>query len=218
MTITHHLDHATLVAYGAGTLPTGLNTIVKAHLEFCPACRKDAVVANEIGGSLLNDSQEVEVSASSKSAVMDKIQTATLHRLPLPRSASESEVPRVLQTLIGTADLDQLKWRKSGPGVSMFKLPQQNGDAGFFGLLRIAPGQKVPDHGHGGTELTLILRGAYHDEIGHFARGDVADLDESISHTPKAAEDGECICVVANDAPTRFRSWPARLAQRFIGI
>jgi putative transcriptional regulator len=218
MTITHHLDHATLVSYAAGTLPSGLNTIVKAHLEFCPACRKDAVVANEIGGSLLNDSQEVEVSVSSKSSVMDKIQTATLHRLPLPRSASESEVPRVLQALIGTADLDQLKWRRSGPGVSMFKLPQQSGDAGFFGLLRIAPGQKVPDHGHGGTELTLILRGAYHDEIGHFARGDVADLDESISHTPTAADEGECICVVANDAPTRFRSWPARLAQRFIGI
>jgi putative transcriptional regulator len=62
------------------------------------------------------------------------------------------------------------------------------------------------------------LRGAYHDEIGHFARGDVADLDESISHTPTAADDEECICVVANDAPTRFHSWPARLVQRFIGI
>ncbi len=63
MTITHHLDHATLVSYGAGTLPSGLNTIVKAHLEFCPACRKDAVVANEIGGSFLNDSPEVEISS-----------------------------------------------------------------------------------------------------------------------------------------------------------
>jgi putative transcriptional regulator len=123
-----------------------------------------------------------------------------------------------LQAVLGTSDLAKLKWQKTGPGVAMFKLPQAEDDTGFLGLLRIDPGRKMPDHGHGGTELTLILNGAYHDEIGHFGRGDVADLDESISHTPIAAEGEPCICLVANDAPTRFRSWPARLVQRFIGI
>ena len=217
MTISHHLDHATLVSYGAGTLPSGLTMIVKAHLEFCPACREAVVVADEIGGGLMASQQETQVASASRSAVMAKIQTATLHRLPVARSA-ESEVPRALQAVLGTADLGSLKWQKTGPGVAMFKLPQQKGEAGFLGLLRIAPGHKVPDHGHGGTELTLILRGAYQDEIGHFARGDIADLDESVSHTPVVAGDEECICVVANDAPTRFHSWPARLMQRFIGI
>jgi putative transcriptional regulator len=217
MTISHHLDHATLVSYGAGTLPSGLAMIVKAHLEFCPACREAVVVADEIGGSLLASQQETQVASASRSAVMAKIQTATLHRLPVARSA-ESEVPRALQAVLGTSDLNSLKWRKTGPGVAMFKLPLQKGEAGFLGLLRIAPGHKVPDHGHGGTELTLILRGAYQDEIGHFARGDIADLDESVSHTPVVAGNEECICVAANDAPTRFHSWPARLMQRFIGI
>jgi putative transcriptional regulator len=217
MTISHHLDHATLVAYGAGTLPSGLTMIVKAHLEVCPACRDGAVAADEIGGSLLASQQETDVAPASRAAVMAKIQTATLHRLPVARSA-EGEVPRALQAILGTADLNSLKWQKAGPGVAMFKLPQKKGEAGFLGLLRIAPGHKVPDHGHGGTELTLILRGAYQDEIGHFARGDVADLDESISHTPIAADGEACICLVANDAPTRFHSWPARLVQRFIGI
>jgi putative transcriptional regulator len=217
MTISHHLDHATLVSYSAGTLPSGLTMIVKAHLEMCSACRDGAVAADEIGGSLLASQQDTHVASARKAAVMAKIQTATLHRLPVARSA-EVDVPRALQAVLGTADLNSLKWQKAGPGVAMFKLLQQKGEAGFLGLLRIAPGHKVPDHGHGGTELTLILRGAYQDEIGHFAPGDVADLDESISHTPVAAGNEECICLVANDAPTRFHSWPARLMQRFIGI
>jgi putative transcriptional regulator len=218
MSISHHLDHATLVAFSSGTLPEGLSLIVKSHLEMCAACRKAAVAADEIGGSMLAEAEMAPVALGSKASVMDKIQTATLHRLPVSRSLGENEVPRALQAALGTSDLDSLKWQKAGPGVSMFKLNKGKEQDGFLGLLRIAPGQKVPDHGHGGTELTLILRGAYHDEIGHFARGDVADLDESISHTPVASGAVECICLVANDAPTRFNSWAARLVQRFIGI
>ena len=217
MTITHHLDQATLVAYSAGTLSAGLFTVVSSHLEMCAECRKAALIANEIGGGLLALNDSAVVAPSSKDAVLSKIQTATLHRLPVRRHPT-SDVPRTLQNIIGTADLDSLKWRNAGPGVMMFKPSPQKGQVGFLGLLRIRPGHKVPDHGHGGTELTLILRGAYSDEIGQFSRGDIADLDESISHTPMAVGDEECICLVANDAPTRFRSWPARLAQRFIGI
>jgi len=155
--------------------------------------------------------------AASKDAVLGRIQTATIHRLPVARPVV-SEVPSTLQKVIGSDDFDSLNWKKAGPGVMMFKPAKQEGQEGFLGLLRIKPGHKVPDHGHGGTELTLILRGAYQDSLGHFARGDIADLDESISHTPVAAGEVECICLVANDAPTRFRSWPAKLVQRFVGI
>jgi putative transcriptional regulator len=218
MTISHHLDHATLVAFSAGTLSPGLSLLARAHLELCPACCKAAVAADEIGGNFMCRQEDVQVSAASRAAVMERIQTATLHRLPVARSTSESEVPRVLGEVIGTDDLDSLEWKKAGPGVSMYKLPQQDGGTGFLGLLRIAPGRKMPDHGHGGSELTLILRGAYRDEIGLFSRGDIADLDESIAHTPMVSSEEDCICLTANDAPTRFRSWSARIAQRFIGI
>jgi putative transcriptional regulator len=76
----------------------------------------------------------------------------------------------------------------------------------------------VPEHGHGGEEVTLILSGAYRDHMGRFGRGDVADLDEDIEHKP-VAEDGEdCICLVAIERPTRFKSFAARLMQPLVGI
>jgi putative transcriptional regulator len=85
-------------------------------------------------------------------------------------------------------------------------------------LLRIAPGKMLPDHGHGGEELTLVLSGSYSDHMGRFSAGDVADLDEDTEHAPRVDSDVACICLVATEAPTRFKSFWARLAQPFVGI
>lgn len=218
MTINHHLDEATLFAFGAGTLQPSLTVLVKAHLELCPQCRSAALAAAEIGGAFLREQDQVAVGADSKSAVMDRISTATLHRLPIQMARQDGKIPRALRSLLKDDDFNALKWTKTGPGLAMYKLPKANDEPGFFGLLRIEAGRKMPDHGHGGTELTLVLQGAYEDAIGHFGRGDIADLDESVVHTPVVTGDEACICLVANDAPTRFQSWPARLVQRFIGI
>ena len=90
--------------------------------------------------------------------------------------------------------------------------------AGHLYLLKIAPGKAMPEHGHGGEELTMILAGSYRDCFGTFARGDVADLDEHVEHSPVVAGDEPCICLVAAEAPTKFKSFFAKLAQPFLGI
>ena len=85
-------------------------------------------------------------------------------------------------------------------------------------LLYIPGGQSVPDHGHRGMELTLVLQGAFRDETDRFGPGDVEIASEDVEHTP-VAENGEaCICLAATDAPLRFRSLIPRLAQPFLRI
>ncbi len=59
----------------------------------------------------------------------------------------------------------------------------------------------------------MILRGAYDDALGHFAPGDVADLDDAVEHQPVTAAGVHCICVAATDAPLRFSGWMARTLQ-----
>ena len=59
-------------------------------------------------------------------------------------------------------------------------------------------GYGLPAHGHNGAELTLVLRGAYQDEVGRFGIGDAADLDESVEHRP-----------VADATPAASARWPA---------
>ena len=216
--ISHHLDDATVMAHAAGTLPYALSTVAESHLEFCATCRATLKNAREIGGSLLTELEPVEVSAARKEAILAEIGSATLHRLPLAQPFKRGEMPMALQEVLRVERFDDIAWRKSAPGIQIYKLPKLDGETGFFGLLRIEPGHTMPEHGHGGLELTLVLKGAYHDELGHFARGDIADHDESIEHQPVVVGDEACICLVANQAATRFRSWPARIMQKFIGI
>jgi putative transcriptional regulator len=103
-----------------------------------------------------------------------------------------------------------------GPGMHYIRTTGPSG--GTMLMLRIGPGKSMPVHGHGGSEITQILRGAYDDALGHFAAGDVADLDADTEHQPVTARGEACICVAALDAPLRFPGWLARTLQPVFGV
>jgi putative transcriptional regulator len=215
--ITHHLDDATILAYAAGTLGEAHGFAVATHLAYCSTCRAAARQAESYGGELLL--------AEPVTAVTDSCRAATLASLDAKVSAPArkasvqvSEVPAVLCNLLGNQSLDSLKWKTKAPGISTFEIPLSHKGKTHLQLLRIGKGRKMPEHGHGGEELTVMLRGSYTDHTGRYIMGDVADLDEDIEHQPVVDSDEDCICLVATEAPTRFKSVWARLAQPFIGI
>ena len=113
-------------------------------------------------------------------------------------------------------DLDSVRWRWLGPGLWHHRLPLAG--KGTLGLVKVAPGHIIPEHSHGGSELTLVLRGAFHDSTGRYSPGDVADLDETVEHTPVADPGPNCICLVASEEPARFRGLIARLLQPLHGM
>ena len=85
-------------------------------------------------------------------------------------------------------------------------------------LLYIPAGTAVPDHGHNGIEVTMVLQGAFEDADGRFARGDVEVATQDLSHTPVADISEDCICLAVTDAPLRFKGLIPRLAQPFLKI
>jgi putative transcriptional regulator len=66
--------------------------------------------------------------------------------------------------------------------------------------------------------MTLVLSGALVDDDEIFRRGDVEQADELVEHQPKAGPGEDCICLAVTDAPLRFKSFMARLAQPFLRI
>jgi putative transcriptional regulator len=76
----------------------------------------------------------------------------------------------------------------------------------------------MPDHGHGGGELTLVLKGAYADETGEYRAGDVQDVDEDVEHTPVADPVAGCVCLIASEKPARFKGWIGKLLQPLTGM
>jgi putative transcriptional regulator len=131
-----------------------------------------------------------------------------------PAPAASIEVPAPLARLVG-GNLDAVRWRWVSPGLWLRKVPMAG--SGQLHLFKGKPGVTVPEHGHEGSELTMVLRGTLTDSTGHYGPGDVCDLDEDIEHTPIAGAEG-CICVVAQDHPVRWRTLVARLARPWHGM
>ena len=217
MNIDHHLDPATIMAHAAGTLDEAFHVVVASHVTWCPVCREIARQATQLGGEMLGQLEATLVSDECRSKTLSKLDTATLHCFP-KSPLSRGEAPEPLAHLIGGKSFADLAWKRKAPGLALFDLPVSRASSGKLFLMRIAPGMAMPEHGHGGAEITLILSGAYNDKFGRYAQGDVADLDDSIEHQPVVETGAACICLVATQAPTRFKSWAARLLQPLIGI
>jgi putative transcriptional regulator len=210
MTITHHLDDATLMSFAAGALPAALSAVAAAHADMCPRCRREVAAMERLGGAVMGDLSPVAFERTEPQQPLSM--PAGMRDLSQAAAAGNGEIPRPIARLLG-GGLDAVSWRWLGPGVWDHALPLTG--AGKLRLLKVAPGRSVPEHGHGGAELTLVLRGSFHDETGRYARGDVADLDETVEHQPVTDPGGDCICLIASEKPERFRGLVARLLQPF---
>lgn len=212
-TIKHHPDDATLMSYAAGALEEPLAAVVAAHVSMCPHCRAEVADLERLGAALMLSSP---VKDGSRLARPKRRQGDAGQKKP-PVAVSSSE--RLPAPLAAAYDLsmDRIPWRRLGPGVWNHRLPLRAKDGGDLRLLRIGAGRKMPEHGHGGMELTLVLDGSYSDITGEYRRGDVQDVDEDIEHRPMVGKD-ECICLIATVHPARFKSLIGKIMQPWTGL
>ncbi|MGB2931112.1 MAG: ChrR family anti-sigma-E factor [Methyloceanibacter sp.] len=216
MKIAHHPDRATLMSYAAGSLDEAFATVVATHLASCAECRSRLRETEEIGGNLLEAIDAVPLDAAAFERAMRRLNEPVEQTL-VEFEQRKPSLSRPLARLVG-GGLDDVAWKTVAPGVAMHRLPTSKAARGSLRLLKIAPGKKIPEHGHGGTEITLVLTGSYRDAFGRFGPGDVADLDENVEHQPMVDSSEPCICLVATEAPTRFKSVFGRLFQPLVGI
>lgn len=226
MSVTHHPSDAVLVAYGAGSLGEGLALVVAGHLAFCPRCRDRIASIEAVGGALLEEIEpqapEAAMDPGALDAMLARLDTLPAD-VPLPPPAApvglklDFDVPPALRASLATPGADTA-WRMAGPGVRQLVLHRPRHVGGPTAMLmRIAPGRKMPVHGHRGVEMTLVLDGGFSDEMGHFVAGDVAEVDPDTDHTPVADRGRDCICLVAVDAPIEFRGPILGPLQRLFG-
>ncbi|MEI4261764.1 ChrR family anti-sigma-E factor [Roseovarius sp. D0-M9] len=213
--IAHHLTDSLLMAYSSGSLPEAFSLTVATHISLCDECRARLGAFDSVGGALLDTADASQMAPGSMAAALAaaKSSAATPARAAAVRPTGV--LPAPLQDYVG-GDLDAVKWRAVGMGVRQAILPTQGGATAR--LLHIRAGAAVPDHGHNGLELTLVLQGAFVDDEARFARGDIEIASEDLQHTPIADIGEDCICLAATDAPLRFQSWVARAAQPFLRI
>lgn len=209
--IAHHIPEALLASYVAGSLPRPFSMVVAAHVSICEECRANLAAHEAVGGALLEDFDSISVTDDLRDRVMAGLDDDIIPEPPRPRGDATYPTP-VLEALKRKPP----RWRSLGPGAKQCIL--ETGKSGSVRLLHIAPGYAVPDHTHGGLELTLVLQGAFKDETGRFGRGDLEVADDDLEHTPIAEGGMPCICLAATDAPLKFSAFIPRLLQPMFRI
>lgn len=211
--ISHHIPPAFIRAYASGSLSHGYSLVVASHVSQCDECRA-RLEAEEIAGGAVLDTLGTGGAASTADPLRDRVLSALDGPPPADVARPRSGIypGPVMQALEGRAP----KWRALGGGIRQSILHADG--SGSVRLLQIPPGEAVPDHGHKGIEMTLVLQGSFSDETGHFGVGDVEIADEELDHTPVAGNGLPCICLAATDAPLRFHSFLPRLLQPIFRI
>jgi len=205
-----------MAAYAAGTLPEAYSLVVATHASLCDTCRAELSSLDALGGALMEDLEEVEISDTALAATMALIEMDDEEKAqsaPAPKSSGVFPAP--LADYVGGGP-EAVKWRAMGGGIKQALVPTASGAKAR--LLYIPAGSRVPDHGHKGLELTLVLQGAFKDHVSRFGRGDVEIGDEDLEHVPVAEEGEDCICLAATDAPLVFSGLIPRIAQSFLRI
>ena len=201
------------MGYAAGILPEAFSLVVATQMSISDEARARIASYEAIGGGILEDSDEAEMKPNAFQKALKEIDIPTEKR-PLPPMV-EGIFPKPLQKYVGN-DLNAIKWKNIGRGVRQAILKTDKHATAR--LIYIPAGTAMPNHGHNGLEMTLVLQGEFHDKEDFFARGDIEIGDENLHHTPTASGNGPCICLAASDAPLKFTSLLPRLLQPLFKI
>ncbi|WP_026792528.1 ChrR family anti-sigma-E factor [Pleomorphomonas oryzae] len=215
MTLSRHPSPELIARYVAGSLSPSAALVVESHLSLCDTCATDHLDMLALGGSLLERLSPSELDA--------RLFERTLARLDEKRPAAAPPAPRSVRDLgiklpAPIAERATSGWRWMGPGMAYARLDVPEDSRTNLVLLKIAAGRRIPTHGHSGEELTLVLQGAFEDEHGRVAAGDLAEEDDDTHHTPVVTGEETCICLASIEGRLRPHGLIARLISPLIGL
>jgi putative transcriptional regulator len=211
-----------LLAYATGALSEPLSLVVASHLALNPDSRAEVETFEAVGGALVEALPPAEMGGDALERTLAKLDLLEESEaegqvcVPVKQPAKDGlPLPSPLRHYVG-GDIEALSWKSVLRGVEEAELPVARRDGARTSLMRIAPGTRVPRHTHGGIEMTLVLTGAFRDESGLYARGDMQLADGAVEHQPVAEGEETCLCLVVSDAPVRLTGFFGRLLNPFI--
>ncbi len=203
-----------IAQYVSGALPGPAHVLIGSHIEMQKPAVRFARTLEHLAGEALNDNDPFAL--ASRDAQLRKIfassPIANDRRLMVPE---DGQLPRSLRSYAG-ADLLDIPWKTKLPGLREHVIEKSKDVE--TSLLWARPGRALPNHGHHGLELTLVLGGEFHDHRGNFGEGDVSVADETLDHRPVAGKGGPCVCFSVLFAPIALSGSTIRLLGDILGI
>jgi putative transcriptional regulator len=197
-----HATSETLAAYASGALPSGARLVVSVHLRACPSCRAAAARFSEVGGAMLAQTDAAPLAPRALERTLARLDESPAH---------QSE-PHTLDQVLASG-----VWIPFGPRLAIKGLSRFADEGERFALIRAAPGQALPEHGHNGVERLVVIRGAFEDDWGRYGAGDLSERGPEDRHQPIASSGDTCVCLSATEGPLRLTGL-ARWLQPILGL
>jgi putative transcriptional regulator len=208
----HHPNEELLVDFATGALARHARLVIDGHLNACPACRQHVSEAEAAGGALLSLLAPAPMRADALAVALARSERPTPS---LPPGAEPESNWIAIGTEVAEAARSRRRW--AAPGVWVAPVLGRRGGPRSY-LLGVGAGMRVPRHTHRGVEMVCVLEGSFQDGDIIYGAGDFACSDESVEHLPRITADGECVCLIAADAPLVPLDWVGRIFQPIVGI
>ena len=213
MTISHHPPEELLADFAAGNLEEAHHLVVGVHVAGCPRCARFVRAIEQLAGAALEDVEPVPIAPDAFDRVMSRIHQSPAEAAapPLASDIDHDLPPALRKYRIG-------KRRRVAPGLSLRPIELSGSGTARAFLLRSAPGSRMLEHTHTGTELTLVLEGSFSHEGGRFGPGDFDYGDDEVDHRPIVGDEGPCLCLVAMTGDLRMNGFLGRLIGPFVRL
>ena len=216
MTITHHPPEDLLAELATGSLGEAEHLVVGVHVSGCARCRRFVRAVERLAGATLEDSEPASISDGAFDLVMARIlenpspQTQTT--IPASAGSQGQDLPEPLRHCrLG-------RRRRVAPGVSLQPIELSGTGTARAFLLQSAPGTRMLEHSHTGTELTCVIQGSFSHGGGRYGPGDFDYGDDDINHRPIVGDEGPCLCLVAMTGDLRMNGFFGRLIGPFVRL
>ena len=202
-----------LADYGSGGLDPARHELVASHLILRPENRRFVRAVEDYTASGLLSVEPVAPARHRDqrlAAIFGAAEPEPVRAIPAEQGGL---LPSPLRRYLG-CDMDALGWRFVVPGVREVKIAESG--RGEVSLIHVRAGRRLPQHTHEGSEITLVLKGAFVDPLGRYGRGDIAIADSALEHSPEIEGDVDCICFAVTDAPLRLSSPIGRMVEKIL--
>lgn len=192
------LEETYLFDYAAGSGPAAVRLLAECQTALNPdaAARLKAVEAGF--GGLLAALPPAPMPEHLLDAVLARASSTDPQTGDDPELDPATGLPRPLSAYLERSATGELNWSRRLGGVQEIVLDGVSDSAVEASLVLLRPGGGIPQHDHGGKELTLVLTGAFHDGHALYQAGDLCSATPGMRHRPVVQGDTPCICLTVS--------------------
>ncbi len=208
------LDEGLVLDAASGAAPAAVRVLAACQAELNDAAAGRLGAAETAFGALLECGPVAPVSTDLYTRTVAEL--GGCETVAAGEAVTKSSTfPRALERIL--SDGEPIVWSRRFSGMEEHVIDSLCEPGVHVRLLKLPVGWRAPEHAHGGDELTLVMSGAFRDEVGRYGSGEVCHAASGHMHRPVVDGEEACLCLVVEFGQLKPTNPVLALADRFLG-